>query len=109
MLWDLTLYGLVQLYKQTRVQVKTNAHRMSLHSEYHRLPATRGSSFADHYQPRPASGVQNCLALHHPLVECVFYDFWSGATEVEASNNADMRANDVSGAYPLFKVRIQCV
>ena len=51
-----------------------------------------------------SSGGQNCLALHHPLVECVFYDFWSGATEVEASNNADMRANDVSGAYPLFKV-----
>jgi hypothetical protein len=39
-------------------------------------------------------------------VECVFYDFWSGATEVEASNNADMRANDVSGAYPLFKARV---
>lgn len=57
----------------------------------------------------PSSGAQNCLALHHPLVECVFYDFWSGATEVEASNNADMRANDVSGAYPLFKVHIHSV
>lgn len=49
---------------------------------------------------------QNCLALHAPLVECVFYDYWSGATEVEATNNADVRLNDVSGAYPTFKVRL---
>lgn len=48
--------------------------------------------------------LQNCLALHAPLVEGVFYDIWSGATEVEASNNADVRVNDVAGAYPPFKV-----